>query len=133
VGLDGTGSRTSSSGSVPPGQGQRQLGRLRALSRGRHPNLPIDEGYEIQIYSSEPAKNSTGAIYNFQPPSEVPQKAPGEWNEMEITAQGQKYTVRLNGKVINTYTGSRSVEGMIGLQNHTDEVSFRNVRVKELR
>jgi len=97
------------------------------------PNLPIDEGYEIQIYSSEPAKNSTGAIYNFQPPSEVPQKAPGEWNEMEITAQGQKYTVRLNGKLINTFTGSRSVEGMIGLQNHTDEVAFRNVRVKELR
>jgi type 1 glutamine amidotransferase len=97
------------------------------------PNLPIDEGYEIQIYSAEPAKNSTGAIYSFQPPSEVPQKAPGEWNDMEITAAGQKYTVRLNGKVINTYTGSRALEGMIGLQNHEDEVSFRNVRVKELR
>jgi hypothetical protein len=52
---------------------------------------------------------------------------------MEITAVGQKYTVRLNGKLINTYTGSRALEGMIGLQNHTDEVSFRNVRVKELR
>ena len=97
------------------------------------PNLPIDEGYEIQIYSGEPAKNSTGAIYSFQPPSEVPQKAPGEWNDMEITATGQKYTVRLNGKVINTYTGRRALEGMIGLQNHDDEVSFRNVRVKELR
>jgi type 1 glutamine amidotransferase len=68
-----------------------------------------------------------------QPAPEVPQKAPGEWNEMEIMAAGQKYTVRLNGKVINTYTGSRALEGMIGLQNPTDEVSFRNVRVKELR
>ena len=96
------------------------------------PRLPIDEGYEIQIYSGEPAKNSTAAIYNFQPPSEVPQKPPGEWNDMEIAAAGQKYTVTLNGKVVNTYTGSRALEGMIGLQNHTDEVSFRNVRVKEL-
>jgi len=68
-----------------------------------------------------------------QPAPELSQKAPGEWNEMEITAAGQEYTVRLNGKVINTYTGSRALEGMIGLQNHHDEVSFRNVRVKELR
>jgi type 1 glutamine amidotransferase len=97
------------------------------------PNLPIDEGYEIQIYSGEPAKNSTGAVYGFQPPSQLPQKPPGEWNDMEITATGQKYVVTLNGKVINTYTGSRALEGMIGLQNHSDEVSFRNVRVKELR
>jgi hypothetical protein len=68
-----------------------------------------------------------------QAAGEVPQKPPGEWNEMEITAAGQKYTVRLNGKAMNTTTGSRALEGMIGLQNPTDEVSFRNVRVKELR
>jgi type 1 glutamine amidotransferase len=97
------------------------------------PNLPIDEGYEIQIYSGAPAKNSTGAIYGFQPPSALPQKAPGEWNDMEITVAGQDYEVKLNGTVINTYAGSRAREGMIGLQNHGDEVSFRNVRIKELR
>ena len=45
---------------------------------------------------------------------------------------GTQYTVALNGKVVNTYTGERSREGLVGLQNHGDEVSFRNVRIKEL-
>jgi hypothetical protein len=51
---------------------------------------------------------------------------------MEIKAVGPEITVALNGKVINAYKGARSLQGMIGLQNHEDEVSFRNVRIKEL-
>jgi type 1 glutamine amidotransferase len=97
------------------------------------PDIPVKEGYEIQIYSDQPSKNSTGAIYSFQVPTAVPQKPAGEWNELEIKAVGTQYTVALNGKVINTYTGERSREGLVGLQNHGDEVSFRNVRIKELR
>jgi type 1 glutamine amidotransferase len=97
------------------------------------PTIPVNEGYEIQIYSDQPSKNSTGAIYSFQVPTAVPQKPAGEWNDLEIKAVGTQYTVALNGKVINTYTGERSREGLVGLQNHGDEVSFRNVRIKELR
>jgi type 1 glutamine amidotransferase len=97
------------------------------------PMIPVNEGYEIQIYSDQPSKNSTGAIYSFQVPTAVPQKPAGEWNDLEIKAVGTQYTVALNGKVINTYTGERSREGLVGLQNHGDEVSFRNVRIKELR
>jgi type 1 glutamine amidotransferase len=97
------------------------------------PMIPVNEGYEIQIYSDQPSKNSTGAIYSFQVPTAVPQKPAGEWNDLEIKAVGTQYTVTLNGKVINTYTGERSREGLVGLQNHGDEVSFRNVRIKELR
>ena len=62
----------------------------------------------------------------------VPQKPAGEWNEMEIKAVGPEITVALNGKVINTYKGERSLKGMVGLQNHEDEVSFRIVRIMEL-
>ena len=51
---------------------------------------------------------------------------------MEIRAVGPEITVTLNGTVVNTYKGGRSGQGMIGLQNHEDEVSFRNVRIKEL-
>jgi hypothetical protein len=51
---------------------------------------------------------------------------------MEIKAVGPEITVALNGKAINTYKGERSLRGMVGLQNHEDEVSFRNVRIKEL-
>jgi len=96
------------------------------------PMVPVNEGYEIQIYGGADVKNPTGAVYNLKPPSEVPQKPAGEWNEMEIKAVGPELTVTLNGKVINTYKGERSLKGMVGLQNHEDEVSFRNVRIKEL-
>jgi hypothetical protein len=96
------------------------------------PMVPVNEGYEIQIYGGADVKNPTGAVYNLKAPAEVPQKPAGEWNEMEIKAVGPEITVTLNGKVINTYRGERSLQGMIGLQNHEDEVSFRNVRVKEL-
>lgn len=96
------------------------------------PMIPVNEGYEVQIYGGADVKNPTGAVYNFKAPSEVPQKAPGEWNEMEIKAVGPEITVTLNGKVVNAYKGERSLQGMVGLQNHEDEVSFRNVRIKEL-
>jgi len=42
------------------------------------PMIPVNEGYEIQIYSDQPSKNSTGAIYSFQAPIAVPQKPAGE-------------------------------------------------------
>ena len=95
---------------------------------------PVKQGYEIQIAGDKPAKNSTGAIYDFKAADEVPLKPAGEWNEYEIIAIGQDYGVRLNGRLINTYTGNRSLRGRIGLQNHDDEsiVEYRNVRVKPL-
>jgi hypothetical protein len=98
------------------------------------PWIPVREGYEIQIAGDKPGKNSTGAVYDFQGATEVPLKPAGEWNEYEIACAGQEYVVRLNGRLINRYTGSRAVKGMIGLQNHDDQsiVQFRNVRVREL-
>lgn len=100
------------------------------------PWIPVKEGYEIQIAGDKPGKNSTGAIYSFQAADSVPIRPAGEWNEYEIAAIGQEYTVRLNGLLINRYTGDRAIEGMIGLQNHVHNadsvVSFRDVRVIEL-
>ena len=98
------------------------------------PWIPVREGYEIQIAGDKPSKGSTGAVYDFQAADSIPLKPAGQWNEYEIAAVGQQYTIRLNGLRINTYTGSRALEGMIGLQNHNDHdiVEFRNIRVKEL-
>jgi hypothetical protein len=98
------------------------------------PWIPVREGYEIQIAGDKPSKNSTGSIYDFQAAESIPLKPAGEWNEYEIAAVGQHYTIRLNGLRINTYTGSRALEGMIGMQNHDDKsiVRYRNVRVMEL-
>jgi hypothetical protein len=97
------------------------------------PGIPIREGYEIQICDTEEA-NPTGSIYGQQKSKEIASKPVGEWNKYEITVVGQKYTVKLNGKVVNEFTGNRSLHGHIGIQNHNQgsEVSFRNIKVVNL-
>lgn len=99
------------------------------------PWIPVKEGYELQIAGSKPDKSGgTGAVYSFKAPDRVPARPAGEWNDYEIKVVGQQYEIRLNGELVNTYTGERATEGMIGLQNHGDKdvVLFRNVRIKEL-
>ncbi|MEK7766149.1 MAG: family 16 glycoside hydrolase, partial [bacterium] len=97
------------------------------------PMKPVNEGYEIQICADTHDVHALGAIYSFQAPSSLSSlKPPHEWNTYEIACVGQAYTVKLNGVVINSYTGSRSLAGMIGVQNHSDTVRFRNIRIREL-
>ena len=59
---------------------------------------------------------------------------PGEWNIFEIQAIGQNYTVVLNDTRITEFTGSRQLEGYLGLQNHdvSSRVSFGTIAIKEL-
>ncbi len=94
----------------------------------------VHNGYEIQIAGDQPSKNATGAVYDFQAATSVPLKPAGEWNEYEIACVGHRYTVRLNGVLVNDYVGSRNLSGHIGIQNHDDKsiVRYRNVRVREL-
>jgi len=71
----------------------------------------------------------------------------GEWNTMEITLQGERLSVVLNGKTVidNTRLPGLPAEGPIGLQHHGgfDEktksykpasslVQFRNLYIKRL-
>ncbi|MBW6502553.1 MAG: DUF1080 domain-containing protein [Bacteroidales bacterium] len=80
-----------------------------------------------------------------------PQKAPGEWNTMEITLDGPRTIVYVNGEMVTDFTegdpvpektrdfepdrGPRPESGYIGLQNH-DALStawFKEVSVRPLR
>ncbi|MCY4726180.1 PKD domain-containing protein [Nocardioides sp. STR2] len=105
---------------------------------GNDPWVAVDNGHEIQIKEGQPndEPQKTGSVYNFDREDDRNAKPIGEWNDYEIRVSGQTYTMTLNGKVVNEYTsdGSRGTGGYIGLQNHgdADEVSFRNIQVKEL-
>ena len=108
---------------------------VRFPNPGNDPGVAIDNGYEVQIYdgaSGEPQK--TGSIYNQKPAERRNSNPIGHWNDYEITAEGQRYTITLNGQVVNTFTGSKNLKGFFGLQNHdpTSHVHFRYVRIKEL-
>lgn len=107
----------------------------------RFPNEPkspwdaVNEGYEIQIADGADLEHRTGAVYSFKGPDKTPSTKPvGEWNVYEITVEGQDYTIRLNGEVVNRYKGTRGSRGFVGLQNHDSKsiVRFRNVRIKSL-
>jgi hypothetical protein len=58
--------------------------------------------------------------------------APGQWNRVEILAQGPQYTVWMNGQKINEAEGVEVVSGPIGLQSEGGEVHFRRVTLTPL-
>jgi len=98
---------------------------------------PVKEGHEIQIYGDKAAKNGSGSVYTVAAPTKVPLRPAGEWNQYEITCVGPYYWVRLNGElIVDGYKSDRSLAGMVGIQNHNangkGEVSFRNIKIREL-
>lgn len=102
------------------------------------------EGMEIQLLddganTGKPNDGNTGAIYSVVGPTKFVSRPAGEWNELEVTCQGDVIEVKLNGEQINRVNMSehpalrnRPREGFVGLSAHTDEVRFRNVRIREL-
>ncbi|MFF2996329.1 ThuA domain-containing protein [Streptomyces sp. NPDC057950] len=102
----------------------------------------VDHGHEVQIDATDTPDRTTGAVYGFRSADlrkrDRALNPPGEWNTYEIRVEGEHLRVRLNGVRINDFTNTdpaRSLrEGHIGIQNHgaDDQVSFRNVRIKEL-
>lgn len=61
------------------------------------------------------------------------EKDPGEWNEYEITMDGGRVTLRINGELVNEGTGAEVVAGKICLQSEGAPIEFRNIRIKELK
>ncbi len=52
---------------------------------------------------------------------------PGEWNRLEILAQGSRYTVWLNRKLANQVDGVELTGGPVGLQSEEGVIQFRRV------
>jgi hypothetical protein len=111
----------------------------------------VNFGFEIQI--DEQARpdgadiHRTGAIYSFKGATDGPLNVHpvGEWNDYEITVDGQDFTVALNGQTVNQFhfTGDpqsprRGLPStpqeprFIGLQTHTGVVLFRHIQWKAL-
>jgi hypothetical protein len=72
---------------------------IRAGDKGRTSRT----GMEIQIFDDagkEPNKNSSGSLYDMVPPTKNAAKPAGEWSEYEITANGTRIQVKLNGEIV---------------------------------
>lgn len=108
---------------------------VRFPNPGDDPWVAINDGYELQICDTAEAKHNTGSVYSIKGSTHIPTKPVGEWNHYEITVIGQRYTIRVNGELVNEFVGERGTEGYVGIQNHDDgsPVAFRNIRVRDLR
>jgi hypothetical protein len=111
----------------------------------RFPNPPrtpwdaVDQGFEVQIVNAGvSAGRGTGHIYGFQKAQPFQPNPPSQWNQMELTAVGRDYIVKINGQIVCEFTDRelRGLKGYIGIQNHTHDsppVSFRNIRIREIK
>ncbi len=118
--------------------------------------MPVHYGYEVQIdnhpeLSDEFEYHSTGMLYSFTKPLATAWKPGPEWNTLEITLDGNRTIVELNGVKVTDYKegdpvpprkfdfepliGTRPEFGYIGLQNHSEQdvVFFKEVSVIPLK
>lgn len=78
----------------------------------------------------------TGSLYSIAPATSHVGKDVGQWNSLEINCRGTKYHILHNGTLIvaadeRAYPelAGRLTKGFLGLQNHNEEVWFRNIRI----
>jgi len=95
-------------------------------------NIADTTCYEVNIYDTRPDQTyRTGGIVHFAPPAEL-MNAGGRWNRYEITAEGTRLRVVLNGEQLVDVEADQYSDGHIGLQYGAGVVKFRNVRVRRL-
>lgn len=112
------------------------------------------EGMEIQILDDGHAKYQGrikpvqyhGSVYGVIPAKRGFLRKAGEWNQEEVTANGRRITVKLNGTVIldadldtvkdpailKEHPGLARASGHIGFLGHDDRMDFRDIRIRVL-
>jgi len=98
----------------------------------------LDDGAER--YRTLKPYQYTGSLYAIAPATKHVAKEPGTWNSLEINCRGTKYHVIHNGTQIISADETtfpelkgRLTKGFLGLQNHNEEVWFRNIRIGPAR
>ena len=123
---------------------------IRIPEKPTEPWMPVNKAYEVQIDDREDDYHVTGVLYSLTKAKAKPGK-PGEWNTMEITLDGDRTVVYVNGVLVTDYTegdpvpeksknyepdrGRRARSGYIGLQNHgeADVVYFKEISYKSIQ
>ncbi|HLZ89954.1 MAG TPA: DUF1080 domain-containing protein [Puia sp.] len=115
--------------------------------------MPVHYGYEVQIdnhpeRSKEDDYHITGTLYSLTKPLAKPGKPGPQWNTMDITLEGPRTVVSVNGVKVTDYRegepvparkfdfepmrGRRPDNGYFGIQNHSnnDIVYFKEISVR---
>jgi hypothetical protein len=88
--------------------------------------------YEVNIFDKRPDQTyRTGGIVDVAKPLEVINTG-GKWNTIDITAQGPRMIVLINGKKMVDVQDNKHATGPIALQYGAGTVKFKNVRLRAL-
>ena len=114
---------------------------VRVAENGAHRDP--GEGVEIQIlddaaerYANLHDYQYAGSVYAIAAAQKHVGHEPGAWNTLEIDCSGPHYRVTHNGIIVVDANvaeypalAERRLAGYLGLQNHSEEVWFRNLRI----
>jgi hypothetical protein len=111
----------------------------------------IHNGIEVQIDDNDDEWHSTGVLYSMTKARARPSKPAGEWNTLDITLDGLRTIVHLNGVLVTDYDGvspvpertksyeperrPRPESGYIGIQNHDERaiLYFKEISLAPLK
>lgn len=114
------------------------------------PWMPVHRGYEVEIGDWPDDYSCTGVLYTFTKAMARPLKPMGEWNTMEVTLDGPRIVVMLNGVKVTDFRegqavppkqpgsidperGPRPLTGYLGLQNEPGpHVYYKEISVRPL-
>lgn len=95
-------------------------------------NIADANSYEVNIFDARPDQTyRTGGVVHFAAPAEVI-NTPGKWNSYDITMQGDRLVVVLNGVQTVDMRDGTYASGPISLQYGAGIVKFRKVRIQPL-
>ncbi len=106
----------------------------------------LDDNYEQATKSKLDPRQVHGSAYGMAAAQRGYHHPVGEWNFQEVTVQGSRIKVELNGAVIldtdlatakdfmanSPHPGKDRTSGHFGFAGHNDPVAFRNVSIKKL-
>ena len=111
------------------------------------------EGMELQIIDDTSARykdiepwQKHGSLYHVFPAKAGHLKPVGEWNAQEVTVNGRKVKVVLNGhtildvnmddvkdpEILAKHPGLQRKSGHVGFLGHNEPIEFRHIRIKTL-
>ena len=116
---------------------------------------PVQTGLEVQVLTEKNADvHGFGAIYDLVAPAKNATHGPGKWDSVELRCKGPKITVTVNGEKVSSIDcdqwrepGKRldgtptkfkkavkdfARSGYIGLQDHGNNVWFKNIKLREM-
>jgi hypothetical protein len=103
-------------------------------------------GIEVQILDDDADRyrdlqpyQFCASLYAVAPAARGSARPPGTWNSLDIRCAGRRYTITHNGQVVLNVSEQdfpelavRLTRGFLGLQNHSEAVWFRHLRISAL-